>query len=113
MHEKIQKVLDNALEVIKTTLDNTGKYTLVLQKLMLIRVDQSDTDKGYQYFQDVYPKIKEAKDSTDDNADFEDAIGDLGYLLNEYHPIYNDIETKAVVEAQEVYACLVGIVEGE
>ena len=111
MHEKIQKVLDNALKVINTTLgDNTETIRGILQTLMRIRSDSSDT-KGYQYFQDVYPMIKEIKEIPDDNFDWHDAIGDIGSLLGQNHPLYGGIDIEAASEADEVYGHLVGITE--
>ncbi len=111
MHEKIKAVLDNALEVIKTTLDNdTEAIKEVLQTLMLIKIDLSDA-KGYQYFQDVYPKIEKKVDLPEDNFDWHDAIGDIGSLLGQNHPLYGGIDTEAASEADEVYGHLVGITE--
>ncbi len=115
MNLKVQELLEASLSTIKSSLEEkfpseASKYIDVLRELIKVRHDEADIKK-YQYFQDVYWLVKQAADFSRDEVEWHDAIGVIGFLLDESDPVYKTIESDPSTEAEEVYNSLLGVIE--
>lgn len=115
MNLKVQELLDLSLSTIKSSLEKKfpgqfSKYNDVLRELIRVRHDESDIKK-YQYFQDIYWLVKRVADFPRDEVEWHDAIGVIGFLLDESDPVYKTIESDSSLEAEEVYNSLLGVIE--
>lgn len=125
MHKQIEELVSHALNTIDTELkqaypeDSNERFKTVISELAKIKLDPTDQYKGYHYYSEAYNAIVKFIDQTHNNTLW-DSITDIGFLLDERHPLYPNIiedefqnNPRKFIEqsSEELYHYLLGVAE--